>query len=133
MARDKRNLDVLTKRMSDEDEGMRWWAVVGLHLLEADAAPAIAVLEKALKDSSDEVRIMAAWTLVKLGETDEGLACLGNLLSEGTSNDVMLHNVLDWMGEPALPLVKTYIENGGNRQGRYGIGMLGRIAELNGW
>ncbi|NQV34353.1 MAG: hypothetical protein HQ515_16790, partial [Phycisphaeraceae bacterium] len=50
-----------------------------------------------------------------------------------TSNDVMLHNVLDWMGDPALPLVQKYIENGGNRQGRYGIGMLGRIAELNGW
>ena len=37
------------------------------------------------------------------------------------------------MGEPALPLVKKYIENGGNREGRYGIGVLGRIAQLNGW
>ncbi|MBT6724340.1 MAG: hypothetical protein HOB20_14030 [Planctomycetaceae bacterium] len=45
----------------------------------------------------------------------------------------MLHNVLEWMGEPGLPLVKKYIENDGNRQGRYGIGILGRIAELNGW
>jgi N-sulfoglucosamine sulfohydrolase len=45
----------------------------------------------------------------------------------------MLHNVLDWMGEPALPLVKKYIENGGDRQGQYGIGILGRIVELQGW
>ena len=48
-------------------------------------------------------------------------------------NEDMLHNVLEWMGEPGLPLVKKYIENDGNRQGRYGIGILGRIAELNGW
>jgi hypothetical protein len=45
----------------------------------------------------------------------------------------MLHNVLDWMGEPALPLVKKYIDREGNREGRYGIGILGRIAQINGW
>jgi N-sulfoglucosamine sulfohydrolase len=28
---------------------------------------------------------------------------------------------------------KKYVDNGGNRQGRYGIGILGRIAEQNGW
>jgi hypothetical protein len=61
------------------------------------------------------------------------LACLDELLFEGTNNQVMLHNVLDWMGDPALPLVKKYIEQGKTRQGRYGIGILGRIAELNGW
>jgi hypothetical protein len=37
------------------------------------------------------------------------------------------------MGEPALPLVQKHIEGGGNREGRYGIGILGRIAELRGW
>ena len=42
-------------------------------------------------------------------------------------------NVLDWMGEPALPLVKKFIDSKGTRKGRYGIGILGRIAELQGW
>ncbi len=77
--------------------------------------------------------MMSAWTLVKLGESEDGIACLDDLLFEGTSNEDMLHNVLDWMGEPALPLVKKYIEQGGTRKGRYGIGILGRIAQLNGW
>ena len=40
LARDKGNLEAFVNAMSDEDEGMRWWAVVGLHLLEDDAAPA---------------------------------------------------------------------------------------------
>ena len=45
----------------------------------------------------------------------------------------MLHNVIDWIGEPALPLVKRYVMSKSDRQGRYGISILGRIAELNGW
>ncbi len=133
LARDRRNLDAFVKWMSHKDEGMRWWAIVGLHLLEKDAAPAAGALDKALKDESHEVRMMAAWILVKLGKAERALACLDELLFSGTTNKDMLHNVLDWMGEPALPLVKKFIEKGGTRKGRYGIGILGRIAQLNGW
>jgi len=133
LARDKSNLNRFVQAMSDEDEGIRWWTVVGLHLLEKNASPALTVLKQALQDESHEIRIMAAWTLITLGETKQSMACLDHLLFEGTHCTNLLHNVLDWMGEPALPLVKKYIENGGNRQGRYGIGILGRIAQLNGW
>ncbi len=133
LARDKANLDALVSAMSSDDEGLRWWAVVGLHLLEEDAASASPMLEKALSEDSHEIRMMAAWTLVKLGEPDQALACLDDLLFNGTTNEDMLHNILEWMGDPGLPLVKKYIENDGNRQGRYGIGILGRLAELNGW
>jgi len=31
--------------MTHPDEGIRWWAVVGLHLPDPDAAPAITVLK----------------------------------------------------------------------------------------
>ena len=133
LVRDKGNLATFVKRMSDKDEAMRWWAVVGLLLLDKAAAPAAGVLEKALKDESHEVRMMTAWTLVTLGKADKALACLDDLLFKGTTNKVMLHNVLDWMGTPALPLVKRYFEKGRTRKGRYGIGILDRIAQLQGW
>lgn len=133
LQRDAGNLDTFKKWMSADDEGMRWWAVAGLHLLEDDAAGAADVLKQALTDDAHEVRMMAAWTLVKLGHEQQALECLDSLLFDGTHNEVMLHNVIDWMGEPALPLVKKYIDRGGERQGRYGIGILGRIAQLNGW
>ena len=136
LLRDPANLQTLSNRMSDRDEGMRWWAVVGLNLLEQSAAPARGVLEKALTDDSHEVRMLAAWTLIKLGHREAAIACLNDLLfgkQTEASNSVMLHNLIDWVGEPALPLVKRYVENDGNRQGRYGIGIFGRIAELNGW
>ncbi len=133
LAREKKNLKTFTKWLSDQDEGMRWWAVVGLHLLGADAKPATRKLNAALKDDIHEIRIMAAWTLVKLGQKKKALAALDNLITDGTDNENMLHNVIDWMGEPAYPLVKKYIESGGTRQGRYGIGIFGRIAQLQGW
>ena len=133
LARDKANLDTFVTAMSDDDECLRWWGIVGLHLLEQEAASASTALEQALNDDADEVRMMAAWTLVRLGQPDKALACLDDMLFNDCDNEDMLHNVLEWMGEPGLPLVKKYIENDGNRQGRYGIGILGRIAELNGW
>ena len=133
LSRDEDHLGTFVEWMSNDDEGMRWWAVVGLHLLEKKAASAAGTLEQSLTDESHEVRMMSAWTLVKLGKPDLAIASLDQLLFQGTTNQSMLHNVLDWMGEPALPLVKKYIENKGTRKGRYGIGILGRVAELNGW
>lgn len=133
LARDKTNLDIFVDYLSHEDEGLRWWGIVGLHLLDQQSAPAISALKAALSDDAHEIRMMAAWTLVKLGQSDQAITCLDDLLFGTCHNEDMLHNVLEWMGEPGLPLVKKYIENDGNRQGRYGIGILGRIAELNGW
>jgi hypothetical protein len=131
LLRDRRNLETFAGWLSDSDEGMRWWAITGLHLLENEASPATDVMEQTLDDESHEVRMMAAWSLVKLGKPDRALDCLDELLFDETTNETMLHNVLDWMGEPALPLVKKYIEQGGTAKGRYGIGILGRIAELS--
>ena len=134
--RDPKNLNQFVKWLNDDDGGMRWWGVVGLHLLGDQAEDAKPNLNEALTDDTDEVRIMAAWTLVNLGDSNTALANLESMLFRdpaASNNTTLLHNVLDWMGEPALPLVKKYIDRGGNRQGKYGIGILGRIAQLNGW
>ena len=77
--------------------------------------------------------ISPAWTLVSLGEEKEAMGCLGELLFGGTNNQLMLENLLDWMGEPALPLIKEYVEKGRAKKGRYGIGIFQRIAEVEGW
>lgn len=133
LERNKANLKTFKRWMSDDDEGMRWWASVGLNLLEKDARGASAILKKALTDESHEVRILSAWTLIKIGQSKQALAVLDELLFQGTENEPMLHNVIDWMGEPALPLVKKYIDNGGSQKGKYGISILARIAQVQGW
>ncbi len=119
LARDKKNLKTLVTYLNHQDEGMRWWGVVGLEI--------------ALGDETDEIRMMSAWTLIKLGKPNKAIACLDGMLFGECENEDMLHNILDWMGEPGLPLVKKYIDKNNSREGRYGTGILGRIAELNGW
>ena len=109
LERRSKNLRTFARDLSDPDSGIRYWAVVGLHLLENKAAPAVDALEKALQDESDEVKIMAAWTLVKLGRRKPGLACLRKLLHDGTTIERELFNVLDWMEEDAVPLVREYL------------------------
>ena len=132
LERDKKNLATLERRMSHKDEGMRWWAAVGLRLLDEDARGATAVLKRALEDESHEVRMMSAWSLIELGQRKQAFETLEKLVFEGTTNEPMLHNVVDWIGEPAFPLVKKYLENGGSRDGRYGISIFARIEEVEG-
>jgi len=128
------NLDQFVKGLEHTDPGIRWWAINGLLLLYADAAPATDALKKALKDEVSEIQMMAAWALVECGEQELGVAALDQLLFGDCDNVEMLHNIIDWMGEPGLPLVKKYIENGGSREGKYGVvSILGHVAELNGW
>jgi N-sulfoglucosamine sulfohydrolase len=128
--RDSKHLQKMTEALCEKDAGLRWWAVVGLLLLEERATPALDALTDTLNDDEHEIRMMAAWSLIKLGEVDRGLACLENLLfQENCDNVGMLHNVLDWIGEPAFPLVKKYIDEGGSMKGQYGsVSILGRIA-----
>jgi len=109
LERNSADLPKFVKAMSHSDIGIRYWAVVGLHLLKDDATPALKTLEKALQDKSDEVKIMAAWTLVNLGQKETGLKCLRSLLNNGTTAERKLLNVLDWMETDAVPLVTEYL------------------------
>ena len=109
LERNRNHLPAFVKGLSDPDSGIRYWAVVGLHLLDDRAVPAVDTLEKALQDESDEVKIMAAWTLVKLGRKATGLRCLRSLLNHGTTAERKLLNVLDWMEEDAVPVVREYL------------------------
>jgi N-sulfoglucosamine sulfohydrolase len=132
LERKSENLTKLIEKMKHQDEGMRWWAVVGLHLLAEKAAPAKKVLLEALGDECQEVRMMAAWTLVNLGEKEQALDSLEKLLFGECENVPLLHNILDWMGEPAFPLVKKYVAKAGKGHKKYKFSILGRVAELNG-
>lgn len=58
----------LQKRMTDENNIVRYWATMGIMIHGKDAViQSKNELVKALADSSDEVEIAAAWALVKYG------------------------------------------------------------------
>ncbi|MBI5395112.1 MAG: sulfatase-like hydrolase/transferase [Verrucomicrobia bacterium] len=92
------------KLLADSDDGVRYWAALGLRAAGKDASPAREVLKAALKDSCAVVRIEAAVALIQLSETDAGLRVLeAELRSE--RGDVAVHaaRALELLGESARP------------------------------
>ncbi|MEO0416810.1 MAG: hypothetical protein AAF226_17865, partial [Verrucomicrobiota bacterium] len=98
LARDPANLDYFTEQLISEDEGMRYWAICGLFLLEQAAAPAIDSIKTATSDQSGEVAMMAAWSLDKLGHVAEADAALEKIKSHKRSDKRMYECLLRWMG-----------------------------------
>ncbi len=114
------------KLLSDPDDGVRYWAAVGLHAAGKDAAPARDALRAALKDTSAVVRIEAAVALVQLGETEAGLRVLENDL-RSEHGDVALHaaRALELLGEaarPAVPAMRAVLDGADRKTfGEYGL------------
>jgi len=93
-----------TRLLRDPDDGVRYWAAVGLHAAGQAAEPARGALREALKDASAVVRIEAAATLTDLGETGEPLQVLEKEL-RASRLDVALHaaRALELLGNSARP------------------------------
>jgi arylsulfatase A-like enzyme len=62
--------------LQDADSAVRYWSALALGALDTQAAPATEVLEKALIDSSPNVRIAAAGALCKLDRGEKALPVL---------------------------------------------------------
>ena len=114
------------KLLADADDGVRYWAAVGLRAAGKDAAAAREALKTALKDVSAVVRIEASVALIQLGETEAGLRVLeAELRSE--QGDVAVHaaRALEWLGEsarPALPAMRATLDGVDRRKfGEYAL------------
>ena len=98
LARDLDNLGYFAKALSDPDEGIRYWAICGLFLLDKAAEPARAKIQNALNDEAGEVGMMAAWTMDRLGYTELADSTLKTLSNHDRSDERLYECVLRWMG-----------------------------------
>ena len=105
LAGDSANLPKLIEMMKNKDSGIRYWGVVGCFFLKDKAASAKDSLIKALKDSSDNVRAMAGWTLINLSEKEKGLACLNDMMAADSYAMLEILNIVDWLGEDGKSLI----------------------------
>jgi len=101
----------LIESLNDADDGVRYWAAVGLNAAGKDAEPAREVLRKTLKDISAVVRIEAAAALVSLNETEAGLHLLEAELNS-SRGDVAVHaaRALELLGEAARPVMPAMLK-----------------------
>lgn len=105
MQEDPRNLDELRSLLDNEDSGIRYWATVGCFLLNDNLG-----VRKVMNDSSDEVRAMAAWTLIRTGNRTEGIQILEDMLASGSYATLKILNIIDWLGEDGK-LLEEAIKN----------------------
>lgn len=110
LARDSKNLKRFIKNLENDDIGMQYWAVVGLLLLEEEAVPAIDALKKfhkcAVENKIPYVGAYSAWAIFR-ADKKQGEEILYKLLENDYKNDDVA-NVMDWMGQEALPLLKKF-------------------------
>jgi arylsulfatase A-like enzyme len=99
--------------LGDSDDGVRYWAAVGLHAAGRIAEPARPALRRALQDASAVVRVEAAAALVALGDTTEPLRVLEREL-RSTQSEVALHaaRALQLLGHQAEPVKPAMREIG---------------------
>lgn len=99
------NLQALTDDLSSPDMAIRYWGAVGLMMLGADAAPAKDALLKCLQDDSHNVRLMASWALIKIGDKEPGYKCITDMIKSNSYAMLEILNVIDWMGDAKQPLI----------------------------
>jgi hypothetical protein len=103
--------------LSHADDGVRYWAAVGLHAAARAGGlgpTARSTIEKRLDDTSPVVRIELASALAALGQSKEGLAALAQALDH-SAPEVVLHaaraaELLEENARPLLPPMRQTLE-----------------------
>jgi uncharacterized sulfatase len=90
--------------LRDTDDGVRYWAAIGLHAAAMLAEEDRTALGHALQDESPAVRIEAAAALARHGEPDAALVVLSASLRDDAP-EVVLHaaRTLELLGPAARP------------------------------
>ena len=127
---DPKNLKELTKKLTDSDPIIRYWAITGCTILGDKAQSAKGTLVGLLHDPEITVRIAAAEAVSKLGEKAKAVDILIDALKKGNQMArVQALSVLDQLGDDAskaYPAVKAVIV-GEKADGSYDIRAAERI------
>jgi uncharacterized sulfatase len=124
--------------LRNPDPAVRYWAAIGLGNLD-DVRPALNPIAAALEDPSDSVRVAAARSLYKLGQTDRAIAVYVAVLNgnqQWARHEAIL--ALDELGlaaRPVLDAIKAVENDTGNpyvaRVAKHAIKILeGKESEL---
>ena len=95
---------VLYCALAEADQGVRYWAMVGLYNAQrAKVEVDIDFVREYLNDESHHVRVMAAWILYRSGDKAAAQACWNELLKEGSYASLKIFNIIDWIGDGVEP------------------------------
>ena len=110
LAKSQENSGRLTTLCEHSDNGVRYWAATGLMMLGEGASPAKSQLTNLLKDESHNVRIMAAWALIKLGDKQKAEASVRKMLASGSYAMMEILNTISWMGNDGKVFLEDVVQ-----------------------
>ena len=87
----------LCDMLNSQDLGIRYWATTAFCRLNNLNKPSISKLKHCLSDESHEVRIYAAYALIKNGHSEEAYQCLRTLFDQKSYARLTLLNAIDWL------------------------------------
>lgn len=93
---------ILYSAIGHEDSAVRYWAVVAAGQMDDSGKAAEGLIEKALQDEAPEVRVWAAYALVRQGRVDEGVqALIRDLKNEEKGARLQAVHAIDELGADA--------------------------------
>jgi arylsulfatase A-like enzyme len=93
--------------LSSKDSGVRYWGIIGLHLLGEGAKTQKQALLAMLKDDNDDVKAMSAWTLYHLGEQGKALQAWKEILARKSMSALAVMNFIELTGTKDKSLVEV--------------------------
>jgi N-sulfoglucosamine sulfohydrolase len=94
------NLHKLRGMLKNNHVGIRYWGLIGCFLLNDREAGL-----QGVNDESDEIRAMAAYLLVRIGEKEKGLLELKKMIEKSSYALLTVFNIIDWMGDDGKELL----------------------------
>jgi len=96
LAMNRGNLEILVDFLDHDDAGLRYWGTAGLLMLHDSGPEAVSALKSQLEDEAHDVRAMAAWGLIRVGEElGAARACLIELLESHSYASMLALNIID--------------------------------------
>ena len=96
LAADPENTDQFIESLASNDSGLRYWAIIGLLMLDELPPRAHPAVLSLLNDEEHDLRALAAWVHLRAGvEKDAARAALIELLKEQSYASVFALNVID--------------------------------------
>ncbi|MDG2223190.1 MAG: sulfatase-like hydrolase/transferase [Rubripirellula sp.] len=96
LSRDPQNFAQFADLMNDPDEGVRYWAICGLFLLDDLTKPASQAIQDAVQDDCSEVQMMAAWSMYRHGEVEKANAILEQVKRNPQHDTPFLQSIHRW-------------------------------------
>jgi len=95
LEKDPSNATQFVTWLKSKDSGVRYWGLVGLHLLGETVLSYKSDIAMLLKDDSDDVSALAAWAMFHLGDHEVAAQTWISILTRGSAASLAVLNFID--------------------------------------